>query len=219
MSILRGTQAAPAWYGQVAEWLKAHAWNACIRATVSRVRIPLCPPFFFHVIVAEHLDPVCSNRVPSSARPHVSWRPAWAMAQPGDLVDISSDRTDIAARKALFEQLTSTRNAPPTRKHIGRQNGRRSSTLRGRNRRPRCNSGEIQPHRCREGKTFERCMSPSCFIANAIRKSGVLTCLKQSGGGPPPPLCDLSQAVRQQVAGLARQSSQRPNPLSGPALP
>ena len=30
--------------GQVAEWLKAHAWNACIRESVSRVRIPLCPP-------------------------------------------------------------------------------------------------------------------------------------------------------------------------------
>ena len=32
--------------GQVAEWSKAHAWNACRRATVSRVRIPLCPPFW-----------------------------------------------------------------------------------------------------------------------------------------------------------------------------
>ena len=31
-------------HGQVAEWLKAHAWNACIGETLSRVRIPLCPP-------------------------------------------------------------------------------------------------------------------------------------------------------------------------------
>ena len=31
--------------GQVAEWLKAHAWKVCIRESVSRVRIPLCPPF------------------------------------------------------------------------------------------------------------------------------------------------------------------------------
>ena len=31
--------------GQVAEWLKAHAWKVCIRETVSRVRIPPCPPF------------------------------------------------------------------------------------------------------------------------------------------------------------------------------
>ena len=30
--------------GQVAEWLKAHAWNACIGASLSRVRIPACPP-------------------------------------------------------------------------------------------------------------------------------------------------------------------------------
>ena len=31
--------------GEVAEWLKAHAWKACKRETVSRVRIPLSPPF------------------------------------------------------------------------------------------------------------------------------------------------------------------------------
>ena len=30
--------------GEVAEWSKAHAWNACRRATVSRVRIPPSPP-------------------------------------------------------------------------------------------------------------------------------------------------------------------------------
>ncbi len=29
--------------GQVAEWLKAHAWKACGGATHSRVRIPPCP--------------------------------------------------------------------------------------------------------------------------------------------------------------------------------
>ncbi len=30
--------------GGVAEWLKAHAWKACKRENVSRVRIPL-PPY------------------------------------------------------------------------------------------------------------------------------------------------------------------------------
>src|SRR5262245_10874008 len=30
--------------GGMADWLKAHAWKACIRATVSWVRIPLPPP-------------------------------------------------------------------------------------------------------------------------------------------------------------------------------
>ena len=32
--------------GEVAEWSKAHAWNACRRETVSRVRIPVSPPEF-----------------------------------------------------------------------------------------------------------------------------------------------------------------------------
>ncbi len=31
--------------GEVAEWLKAHAWKACKQETVSRVRIPLSPPY------------------------------------------------------------------------------------------------------------------------------------------------------------------------------
>jgi subfamily B ATP-binding cassette protein MsbA len=31
-------------FGEVAEWSKAHAWNACRRETVSRVRIPVSPP-------------------------------------------------------------------------------------------------------------------------------------------------------------------------------
>ena len=30
--------------GGVAEWLKAHAWKACLRETVTGVRIPLPPP-------------------------------------------------------------------------------------------------------------------------------------------------------------------------------
>ena len=30
--------------GEMAEWFKAHAWNACIGATLSWVRIPLSPP-------------------------------------------------------------------------------------------------------------------------------------------------------------------------------
>jgi hypothetical protein len=32
--------------GQVAEWFKAHAWNACVRESVPWVRIPPCPPEF-----------------------------------------------------------------------------------------------------------------------------------------------------------------------------
>src|SRR5215469_14822151 len=32
--------------GQVAEWLKAHAWKVCNGESRSRVRIPLCPPYY-----------------------------------------------------------------------------------------------------------------------------------------------------------------------------
>ena len=34
----------------MAEWFKAHAWNACVRESVPWVRIPPCPPF--------HLTPI-----------------------------------------------------------------------------------------------------------------------------------------------------------------
>src|SRR6266542_4161824 len=30
--------------GEMAEWLKPHAWTACVRETVPWVRIPLSPP-------------------------------------------------------------------------------------------------------------------------------------------------------------------------------
>ncbi len=39
--------------GEMAEWLKAHAWKACIRETVSWVRIPLSPPVY----------PICASQV------------------------------------------------------------------------------------------------------------------------------------------------------------
>jgi hypothetical protein len=36
-------------FGEMAEWLKAHAWKACVRETVPWVRIPLSPPvLWFH---------------------------------------------------------------------------------------------------------------------------------------------------------------------------
>src|SRR5919108_4253585 len=40
----RQNRPSPKRCGEVAEWFKAHAWNACIRETVSGVRIPLSPP-------------------------------------------------------------------------------------------------------------------------------------------------------------------------------
>ncbi|CUX28059.1 conserved hypothetical protein [Agrobacterium sp. NCPPB 925] len=47
--------------GQVAEWFKAHAWNACVRESVPWVRIPPCPPF--HLIFSRHC---CSKPLPDS---------------------------------------------------------------------------------------------------------------------------------------------------------
>ena len=36
-------------FGEMAEWFKAHAWKACKGATLSRVRIPLSPPKFMFI--------------------------------------------------------------------------------------------------------------------------------------------------------------------------
>src|ERR1700722_11628195 len=33
--------------GEMAEWLKAHAWKACLLERVTWVRIPLSPPVFY----------------------------------------------------------------------------------------------------------------------------------------------------------------------------
>ena len=49
--------------GEVAEWLKAHAWNACIRATVSRVRIPFSPPLGHHDHTVLPLYPTQYNEI------------------------------------------------------------------------------------------------------------------------------------------------------------
>ncbi len=43
---LRAALAQP--NGEMAEWLKAHAWKACIGETLSRVRIPVSPPCVYY---------------------------------------------------------------------------------------------------------------------------------------------------------------------------
>ncbi len=43
-------------YGGMAEWLKAHAWKACLRETVTWVRIPLPPPRSLCVHVRRRSD-------------------------------------------------------------------------------------------------------------------------------------------------------------------
>jgi hypothetical protein len=36
--------------GEMAEWLKAHAWKACLGETLTWVRIPLSPPDSFKML-------------------------------------------------------------------------------------------------------------------------------------------------------------------------
>ena len=40
----------------MAEWSNAHAWKACIRATVSRVRIPFSPPLVLYLLMKKGID-------------------------------------------------------------------------------------------------------------------------------------------------------------------
>jgi hypothetical protein len=40
------TRLISAKFGEVAEWLKAHAWKVCLGLNLTRVRIPLSPPYF-----------------------------------------------------------------------------------------------------------------------------------------------------------------------------
>ena len=48
-------------HGEVAEWSKAHAWKVCRRGTVSRVRIPLSPPFHKSIALFSVLWPEVSR--------------------------------------------------------------------------------------------------------------------------------------------------------------
>src|SRR3954468_22122050 len=49
--------------GEMAEWLKAHAWKACLGETLTRVRIPLSPPVF-----RDELNPTDAQAVPDPHR-------------------------------------------------------------------------------------------------------------------------------------------------------
>jgi hypothetical protein len=41
--------------GEMAEWLKAHAWKACLGETLTRVRIPLSPPYIRTTVAGTRL--------------------------------------------------------------------------------------------------------------------------------------------------------------------
>src|ERR1700722_3739366 len=44
IELKRSRFSSPAFVGEMAEWLKAHAWKACLLERVTWVRIPLSPP-------------------------------------------------------------------------------------------------------------------------------------------------------------------------------
>src|SRR5438874_8056384 len=57
--------------GEMAERLKAHAWKACIRETVSGVRIPLSPPL---LSLSRAYVPVIPILIPIRGSPHAQPR-------------------------------------------------------------------------------------------------------------------------------------------------
>src|SRR4029077_8964625 len=56
--------------GEMAEWLKAHAWKACLLERVTWVRIPLSPPYFQQLSVG-HTTPTQHPLNPAL------WQPAF----------------------------------------------------------------------------------------------------------------------------------------------
>ena len=68
--------------GEMAEWLKAHAWKACIGETLSRVRIPVSPP----ESRGRSRKAEISVRVrPCAAAALAAFSPKWTSAQHGPL--------------------------------------------------------------------------------------------------------------------------------------
>jgi hypothetical protein len=46
VTLPQAASAGRSFAGEMAEWLKAHAWKACLLERVTWVRIPLSPPVF-----------------------------------------------------------------------------------------------------------------------------------------------------------------------------
>ena len=58
--------------GEMAEWLKAHAWKACVRETVPWVRIPLSPPE--RRLSAFHPIPISDIKYSNNSTVVLYWR-------------------------------------------------------------------------------------------------------------------------------------------------
>jgi hypothetical protein len=69
--------------GEMAEWLKAHAWKACIRETVSWVRIPLSPPCFQWLAGAEYGGICYANAMLATVELQTGVWPSWKTSPSG----------------------------------------------------------------------------------------------------------------------------------------
>ena len=59
--------------GEMSEWLKEHAWKACVGETLPRVRIPLSPPIYLFNDLADfgYFTPLACQRVSGM----LNWHP------------------------------------------------------------------------------------------------------------------------------------------------
>ena len=73
-SLARGFESHLLRSGEVSEWLKEHAWKACVRVTVPRVRIPPSPPLEASVTHNSQLTTTTHNSVPVAVKTSVTAR-------------------------------------------------------------------------------------------------------------------------------------------------
>ena len=90
----------------MAEWLKAHAWKACVRETVPWVRIPLSPPFAR--FCAPNYDLLRSYAFePSLVRDSVGVRPRHAMLRIAAAGAIATMVSSIVLARAVGDKRLS----------------------------------------------------------------------------------------------------------------
>jgi hypothetical protein len=54
--------------GEMSEWLKEHAWKACVRETVPWVRIPLSPPEYVFLYVKVTVNRITPHSITHQVR-------------------------------------------------------------------------------------------------------------------------------------------------------
>ncbi len=127
--------------GEMAEWLKAHAWNACGRETVSRVRIPLSPypppPIGACSWLLPTRNPLASRIPRQSALPgycspvsrDLTAAEVAALSKPGRRRVSEASRQSFRAKRLVNGQQASRLGVDTMRQ--GRRTSRRSDLLKG----------------------------------------------------------------------------------------